>query len=520
MVTDRTRANREIARSGSCTRIATVVAIIGVVGLTITDGPRTALAGETTQTAAGIHHRPVQFDQNVRRERQALLKLFVAKDWVELDSRLRAIFRAHQSGTLSDEYFEDAVQAFRRDAPGVRERLGKWVDAMPDAWTAALASGIYHYHLAWRSRGTRQISDVAPEQIITMRRVSKIAVAQFERAIALERRLTVAYIGLMDVAKTGIKISKKRQSARQDLEEIYARAIKVLPAAPSLYKAYIHCLSPRWGGSETLQARVIEELKGRFRGQPEFRWLDDFTDAIDAGNRIQDRDFDAAIAIYDRIIRRSNDMIAHMRRAEILMHLKRPEEAHQAIRNAAAARPHNPRPHFQKWMMGSQKERVGTGFVHLEKALKRDPLNPEFLLPHAHRNIEKGFLVEAEADLRNALFYGAFDERVHNAWASLHKKRGDTEKAVQSFRRAVSIAPQHPYFWSELGDLTASTDECGAKRAYQQLLKLCAAGKRCPADRLKVVRKRVAEMTCLSEKHRQEAEQDYRARQKIGEGGL
>lgn len=508
------------ARSGRYLRIAIAAAFVSIICVVTVDGSGTALAAERSQTAAGIHHRPVQIDKNVRRERQALLKLFAAKDWVELDFRLRAIFEAHRSGKIADGYFEEVVQAFRRDAPGVREDLGEWVTAMPDAWTAAVASGFYYYNLAWKSRGTRQIGHVTPEQVTAMRRIFRIAVAEFERAITLDPKLAVAYIGLMDIAKTGIKISKKRQSARQDLEEMYARGTKQLPAAPSLHKAYVHCLSPMWGGSEARQVRLIEMLKKRFDGKSEFRWLHDFSDAIDAGNRIQDRDFDAAIAIYDRIIRRSNDMTAHMRRAEILMHLKRPKEARRALRNAASARPYDPRPHFRIWIMGSHEERVSAGFVHLENALKLDPLNPDYLLPHAHRNIEQGLLVEAEADLRNALFYGAFDERVHNAWASLHKKHGDTAKAIQSFRRAVSIAPQHPYFWSELGDLTASTDECGAKRAYQQLLKLCASGKRCSADRLKVVRKRVAEMKCLSEQHREEGERDYRAGQRIGEGGL
>ena len=338
------------ALRAACVRIAALCAVV-TTGLLLM---HQSDAREPLQRPTGAIDKPGQIVRNAHHERRAVLKLFVAKDWSALDARLQESQRLHLDGSIDGDFFADVLGAFRRDGPAVAKKIENWIAAMPNAWTAELAAGVYYHHLGWRSRGHRGVDRTVPEQVLVMRKMFKRAVAHFDRAIELNESLGPAYANLMDIAKTGIKVTKKRQNARADLVQVYERAIKAIPEVPMSYKVYIHCLSPRWGGTESHQVKLIKELKIRFAGNPRFRWLDDFVDSIEAGRQLSRGNFKSALALYETIIRRSNNTMAHMRRAAVLMHLKRPEDAFRALEAAAVARPKDPKPHFQMWMFRNQ----------------------------------------------------------------------------------------------------------------------------------------------------------------------
>lgn len=175
----------------------------------------------------------------------------------ELEARLAADLARHYAEGDLDEI----IHAHFFDIGG-NEQWGRltqaWVDAAPESPFAHVARGHWNRGMASLARGGRWASETPRENFERMEAFVDAAIASYERALALEPKLTEAHAGLIGVARLGGRDQTMKEAVRQ--------ARKLAPGCRFWAHALMISLEPRWGGSyqemvefaETLEPHVAE----------------------------------------------------------------------------------------------------------------------------------------------------------------------------------------------------------------------------------------------------------------------
>lgn len=169
-----------------------------------------------------------------------------------LEATLRSDLQRH----YSDDNFSEIIHAHFFDFDGSEEsgRLTQaWVDAAPESPFAQVARGHWNRQMAGKARGTKWASETPRENFERMGQYNDAAIANYERALELEPRLTEAHAGIIDVATLG--------GHREAMASAVKRARELAPACRAWGHQLMGALEPRWGGSLEEMLQFAETVK-------------------------------------------------------------------------------------------------------------------------------------------------------------------------------------------------------------------------------------------------------------------
>jgi len=184
----------------------------------------------------------------------------------ELDHRLAAALHAQLTqpeaqGLLDAIYLQD----FRYDAAKERPLLDAWKRASPKSAFAYAASGYAYAEMAQDARGEDYSENTAPANLQSMSSLLALAENDLQQALALEPRLTPAYVAWIDGANIG--------RTRDFVENIGERGLAAAPADYAIYSDLMFARQPIWGGSPQAMEQLARQAQAHAAENPLLKLL-------------------------------------------------------------------------------------------------------------------------------------------------------------------------------------------------------------------------------------------------------
>lgn len=160
----------------------------------------------------------------------------------ELDRQLAAALHAQftqpeKSGLLDRTYYA----IFHDGSFTMRATLDAWKRASPQSAFAFAASGFAYEKMAFDARGNDDIGHTPQSHVDAMEHLLQLADSDLQRAVALNPKVTPAYVGMIDAGYLAFGRAYVRNAARQGLS--------AAPDDYSIYSVLSIAAAPQWGGS-------------------------------------------------------------------------------------------------------------------------------------------------------------------------------------------------------------------------------------------------------------------------------
>jgi len=184
----------------------------------------------------------------------------------ELDRRLAAALHAQQtqpdSRGLLDRIYQEAFQNGSFD---IRPTLDAWKRDSPNSAFAFAASGMAYVAMAADARGAQYMKDTPQDSVDSMHKLLAQADSDLRRAIALDPKITPAYIALINAGGLGF--------SRAYTDEAIRSALAVAPDDYAVRSLAMWTLEPKWGGSLDAMDRFAAQAQAYARTNPLMRLM-------------------------------------------------------------------------------------------------------------------------------------------------------------------------------------------------------------------------------------------------------
>lgn len=188
-----------------------------------------------------------------RPDATALLALLHAERFKALD----AAFAEYQAAFEADPHKEWwplwATDAFGYADPALGPLLDAWVEASPRSAAALASRANWQLSIAWAERGGKAASKTSETQFDAFREGSEKALADLDRALALNPKLLAAHKQKHDALR-GLGADDAT------LKGVYEAGLAVCDSCMSVREPWVLSHAPRWGGSPEamLEAAKVE----------------------------------------------------------------------------------------------------------------------------------------------------------------------------------------------------------------------------------------------------------------------
>ncbi|OOG38248.1 DUF4034 domain-containing protein [Rhodanobacter sp. C05] len=218
------------------------------------DPPRSHWSPATVEAYCQYYLQPVLSFADV----QTLIQSGHAAD---LDRRLAQdlqaqLTRPESHGLLDRTYFS----AFDDASFDVRSTLDAWKRASPSSAFAYAASGWAYVAMASKARGGAYIRDTPQSNIDAMDRLLSQADADLQRAVALDPKVTPAYVAMIKAGSMSLGSTYIQDAAR--------RGLAAAPDNYAIYGLLSHAAEPKWGGSLVAMDHVAEQAQAHVKQNP------------------------------------------------------------------------------------------------------------------------------------------------------------------------------------------------------------------------------------------------------------
>jgi tetratricopeptide (TPR) repeat protein len=171
-------------------------------------------------------------------------------DVAGLDATFKALLDRHFSKTDFSEHIHKAFDLIGTDEESARVSK-RWLELAPDSAYAMTARAEYLRLMGWKARGGELASETSEQQMAQMVSFHEQAAALFRKALETEPRMMPAYVGLVDIGRSGA----------MEADDAFEQGRMIDPACEALVAAQMVHLQPRWGGSwEEMQALETQLL--------------------------------------------------------------------------------------------------------------------------------------------------------------------------------------------------------------------------------------------------------------------
>ncbi len=404
-----------------------------------------------------------------------LIGLLKQGDYDSLEWQLTSAQRAFEIGEVEEWRVNRVYFAFAYADPGLESRFREWIAQIPKSYNARLARGVYYHHLAMLSRGELASMETPREQFVVMNNYLRLSLPDLDAALVLNRRLSTAYIEQMMLARA--------TGNRRALFVAYGNGTRAIPNSIQLHWTLLNGLDPKWGGSRQLYLHLREYVKQQSASSDLHKSLVTYFDLYEAGEHFRAGRKKKALAMYDVAIAKGEYAFIRYRRSQVLYGMGRYNDALTDLKRALEINPEYERAIHSLAESMDLRQEWDKALGYYDLAIGLDPYHPDLLTGRARVLARLGRLVDAEADLERAVYYGNFNPDVHAARGRyLLKFRKDLRASADAFKISITLSPfvlrfRQPYL-SVLSDL----GDCEYVPAMAKYLELCLKRGKCDRD--------------------------------------
>lgn len=402
----------------------------------------------------------------------------LAGNYKELQHQLADIQRGYLAGKYNDQRVYYAFNAFDSTSPAIGRHLRQWVSKMPNSALAHAALGRYQEHMGWISRGANYADKTSAAQFSDMNAHFKSAASQFNKAIELSHKLSIAYAGLFDMATA---------YPAPDLRLLLRAALKQCPQSFEIRYQYIYGLQPLWGGS----IAKIRSFPGTAEGKINNEWasavLHGFADYAIAQQLVLRKQYLEAERHYTDALASAKFALYYIARGDVRSDMKHYKAAVSDYSKALQLEP------LDTWAL------EGRGYAYsdlgklrkarsdLNLALRLDPMNPEILEASADLYDKTGKLGAALKDYKNVVLYDPGDAYTYAMSGFIEFKQARYMAASRDYWIATTLEPNNAGYWSEFANVLYKRRQCEIRYVLVRLQKVCINNTvyPCTADRLR-----------------------------------
>lgn len=397
-----------------------------------------------------------------------------AGNYEQLEATLRRYQRGFEAGRHSDEVVHYVFAAFATTDKSIEDALNAWVQARPDSYVASSARGYYRWRLGWAVRGYGWSKDTDPRRFEAMVGYFRPAARDLERAILLDRRLSVAYALLVNMHMA--------MGQRAGMTWARDRGLVPVPGSREIRLRYLYGTLPKWGGSIAEIEGFVGATLQDHPGDPHLASLEGYPDYAKAdqlahGGRRQD-----AVSYFDLALSYGQDLWIAFQRGSNHLSLGYLGAALADADRLLAETPDNARFLDLRANIYKRMKRRDLALADWNRAIALDPYDTYYLRNRAALYRQEKRFEKAAADLDDALMFGAYDDDVRARRGSLFlydMKRAD--KAVTEYRLATTLAPDKAPHWYNLTAALYRTIDCDFIQTGRRYLDLCKGGATCKA---------------------------------------
>ncbi len=206
----------------------------------------------------------------------ALRAALARRDFGLLERTLVAAQDAFERSVAHEDSLWAAYYGFAWPNPTFEPLLSEWVRSDPRSFSARAARAVHYDALGRASRGRAWASATSDAQISQMTEYLNMAAVDCLAALQARPRLLPCHILMLDVMKAG--------SAGPLAKRTYVTAaLREDPGSYQIRRAYMHSLTPRWGGSHEEMAEFARSSQEHATSNPRLKLLLGYV-AWDKGN--------------------------------------------------------------------------------------------------------------------------------------------------------------------------------------------------------------------------------------------
>ena len=267
-------------------------------------------------------------------DRPALRSLLSHGKYEELTRYFEAYQAAFEEDPRHEYWPLDAAQAFESAEPELDAPLDAWVKATPGSFAPYAARAAHEKSVAFTSRGVKWTRDTAREDLVAMRAPAASAAADAKRAAELRPKLVATRYFEMAVAM--LTVDRMGEKAALDA------GLAACPSCFQIRTAYMHALTPRWGGSYEAMDDYARAAVAAEPQNPRLRLLAGYSAEDRAGDLRREKRLDEAKATIDEACALGENWQFLLERGEIAFERVDYAEALTDFDRAYAQRPGHP----------------------------------------------------------------------------------------------------------------------------------------------------------------------------------
>ncbi|WP_165418561.1 tetratricopeptide repeat protein [Dyella amyloliquefaciens] len=179
----------------------------------------------------------------------------------ELEQKLSAAEQAQFSQEGAQSLLDRTYNlAFGGSTDDTRALMDAWKRQAPDSPFALAASGTAYVAMAQRQRGSAYAQKTPQSSFEAMHRLLERAREDLDRAVALDPRLTPAYVAMIYVGALDSDPAYAFSAAK--------RALHVDPASYPAYARLVWMSQPKWGGNVAQMQRIVDASQQHAKQNP------------------------------------------------------------------------------------------------------------------------------------------------------------------------------------------------------------------------------------------------------------
>jgi tetratricopeptide (TPR) repeat protein len=407
-------------------------------------------------------------------DRLQLLAQLRAGEYQDLEDRLVALQSAYEKGIGPEDSVEHAFYGFAVSAKDIEPRLSEWVRAFPRSYAALTARGFHYWRLAWLSRQGRSAKKTKAAQFRKMTRYFNRAKRDFKAALAINRRLTLAYGMLINIAVADGTAKERKMYLKGGL--------KADPASRITLFMYLFGLMPQWHGSLDAMRKFAAANNKRRETNPKIPRIDGYLYRSIARRHKRAGRVRRAIDDLTEGLKFGDHWRLYWERGDLYQRIGQHQKAVGDYTKALEIRPDEAEVLIDRAWSFKRLKRHDRASQDLDRAIRLDARIPRARMERARVNLRQKKFAAALRDLDAAMAFGSYNLDIVSARAYLHMgHKRDYRKAAKDLERATQLAPENQDYWYNLAVAYYYVNDCRTVEATNRYIALCSSrsGKSC-----------------------------------------
>lgn len=405
------------------------------------------------------------FSPHNRPDALKLIALLKEENYAKLNTMISARSAAYKKDLTEEANFALVMFSLGNNDPSHEALMTEWIAQYPDSYIPYLVRGSYYIKLGYAWRGTGSSAKTSDEQSAKYHFYHDKAYLDLRQSIELEPTAQ-AYSELISLSSRALQ-GETRQG-------LFARGLSILPGSYELRKAYLHKLTPRWGGSYEQINEVLRDIHQHLEANPALKPLLAYMHYEKTYKLKREGSYRAAINQMDKALGYGEKSWYFTERGVSYFLLKDYENALLDFNRALQNYPHSASALEWRASIYVKLERYEEAMDDLDLAAKLEPYNSRVHYERGNLHNKLKQYAEAVADYRKVLHYEARDTELRYFMGGLlHRKLKLHKEAAEALKITTEQDPDNPRYWYRYSLALDSSYDCEVIPSLDKYLSIC-----------------------------------------------